>query len=98
MNYLKAMKNVLGLNPSFLQKNSSLKALQAYSIVNILVLGLIYGSSAAFFSRFIMADLGLSSSANIAKNNHSRHTGCVSGSCRSQSFYLGFSERGGWES
>ena len=67
MNYLKAMKNVLGLNPAFLQKNSSLKALQTYSIVNVLVLGLIYGSSAAFFSRFIMADLGLSSSANITK-------------------------------
>lgn len=59
MHYLTTMGNILTFNTGGLSNGISLKRIQAYCIINVLVLGLIYGGSAAFFSRtLMMADGG----------------------------------------
>jgi hypothetical protein len=63
MNYLTAMGNVLTFEPFHLNASDRLKQLQAYSIINVLILGLIYGCSAALFSQSLLAGRGLPSDA-----------------------------------
>ena len=64
MNYLNTMGNILSFSQSFsLNTEKDVKQLQLYCIVNVLVLGLIYGGSAALFSSIFMGE----NSANMAK-------------------------------
>jgi len=59
MNYLTAMGRVLTLTPFRMNAENRLKQIQLYSIINVLILGLIYGSSAALFSRYLLMERGL---------------------------------------
>jgi hypothetical protein len=63
MSYLKSMKYMLTFNPIALQKRIDIKRLQSYAIFNVLVLGVIYGSFAALFSRKLLLENGLDTSA-----------------------------------
>jgi hypothetical protein len=59
MNYLNAMGKMLSLSPYRVSSEKALKRLQFYCILNVLVLGLIYGCSAALFSHMLLAQTGL---------------------------------------
>ncbi len=63
MNYLTSMGNILAFNAIGLQKGIDIKRLQYYAILNVLILGLIYGCSAALFSRVILMDNGFDATA-----------------------------------
>lgn len=63
MNYLRSMGNILTFNTSGLQKGMDIKRLQYYAILNVLVLGIIYGCSAAMFSRIILVENGFDATA-----------------------------------
>lgn len=69
MNYLNTMGNLLSLGQTFsLNTEKEVKQLQLYCIINVLVLGLIYGSSAALFSRILLGESGFNpGSADMAK-------------------------------
>ena len=68
MNYLNTMGKVLSFTPFRLTTEHQLKQLQYYCIVNVLVLGLIYGCSAALFSRMALMEKGFTdTSVNLAK-------------------------------
>lgn len=68
MHYLTSMGNILAFNTRLLSDGISVKRLQTYCIINVLILGLIYGCSAAYFSRTVMADNGLeAASINLIK-------------------------------
>ena len=67
MNYLAAMGRILSLTPFSSTEPAQLKHLQLYSIINVLILGLIYGLSAAFFSRILMIDAGGITDSGMAK-------------------------------
>ncbi len=69
MNYLNAMGNLLSFNHTFsLTTEKAVKQLQYYCIINVLVLGLIYGCSAALFSRILLNETGVyAGSADMAK-------------------------------
>lgn len=68
MNYLTAMGNMLSFSPFPVTTTRGLKQLQLYAIANVLVLGLIYGISAALFSNVILAEKGFHPDAvNLAK-------------------------------
>ncbi len=69
MNYLNTMGNLLSFGHTFsLKTEKDVKRLQLYCIINVLVLGVIYGCSAALFSRILLGDSGFSAdSANMAK-------------------------------
>jgi hypothetical protein len=58
MNYMRSMGNILTFNTIGLQRGIDIKRLQYYAILNVLVLGVIYGCSAAVFSRVIIVDKG----------------------------------------
>ena len=63
MNYLTSMGNILAFNINGLQKGLDIKRLQYYAILNVLVLGVIYGCSAAMFSRTILVENGFDAAA-----------------------------------
>ena len=63
MNYLTSMGNILAFNTIGLQKGIDIKRLQYYAIINVLVLGVIYGCSAALFSRAILLENGFDATA-----------------------------------
>ncbi len=54
MNYLSAMGNMLTFTPFEAPSDKQLKQLQFYCMLNVLILGLIYGSSAALFSQSLL--------------------------------------------
>ena len=56
MHYLRSMQQILTLNP--LEKKMDLKRLQFYAIINVLMLGLIYGCFAALFSQEVLVEKG----------------------------------------
>mgnify|MGYP001547896343 CR=1 FL=1 len=53
------MGNILTFNSDFLDQDRNFKRLQIYCMVNVLILGLIYGCSAALFSNSLLAEKGL---------------------------------------
>ena len=59
MNYLNTMGNVLSFTPFQLTNEHQLKRLQYYCIINVLILGVVYGCSAAFFSGMVLAERGV---------------------------------------
>ncbi|MCG8532730.1 MAG: hypothetical protein MI749_19020 [Desulfovibrionales bacterium] len=59
MHYLKTMGNLLSFNAAILPRNTSLKKLQYYCIFNVLILGLIYGVSAALLADTLLQGQGL---------------------------------------
>jgi hypothetical protein len=63
MNYLTSMGNILALNTSGLEKGMDIKRLQYYAILNVLILGIIYGCSAALFSQSILVEKGFEATA-----------------------------------
>lgn len=63
MNYLTSMGNMLAFNISGLQNGLNIKRLQYYAILNVLVLGVIYGCSAALFSRIVLVKNGFDATA-----------------------------------
>ena len=69
MNYLTSMGNILSFNaPPPLNSQKSVKQLQYYCILNVLILGLIYGCSAALFSQIVLVEKGFDAmGANAAK-------------------------------
>lgn len=69
MNYLNTMGSLLSFGHTFsLKTQKDMKQLQLYCIINVLVLGLIYGGSAALFSNIILGTKGLPvGSADLAK-------------------------------
>jgi len=69
MNYLNTMGNLLSFGHTFsLRTEKDVKQLQLYCIINVLVLGFIYGCSAALFSRILLGESGFNAgSANMAK-------------------------------
>ena len=69
MNYLTSMGSILSFNdPPPLDSEKSVKQLQLYCILNVLILGLIYGCSAALFSQIVLVDKGFdATTANAAK-------------------------------
>lgn len=69
MNYLNTMGNLLSFSHTFaLKTEKSLKQLQLYCIVNVLMLGIIYGGSAALFSTILLGEKGFTpGSADMAK-------------------------------
>lgn len=68
MNYLNTMGNVLTLTPFQLTNGHQVKQLQYYCILNVLILGLIYGCSAAMFTNMLLAEKGFSNtSVNLVK-------------------------------
>ncbi|MEH0018791.1 MAG: hypothetical protein V6Z89_04010 [Desulfobacter sp.] len=68
MHYLTTMGNLLSFTPFCPATPKGVKQLQIYCIVNVLVLGLIYGCAAALFSRMVLAGRGLDVTAiNAAK-------------------------------
>ncbi|MBU1343290.1 MAG: hypothetical protein KKE44_17790 [Proteobacteria bacterium] len=62
MNYFTSMSQVLGFKPAAV-KGLRLKQLQYFCIINVLVLGLVYGSSAAFFSKIVLIGKGYDASS-----------------------------------
>lgn len=68
MNYLSTMGSLLSLSPFQLTTERQLKQLQYYCIVNVLILGVIYGCSAAIFSRLLLMEKGVTgASVNLVK-------------------------------
>ncbi|MCG8683237.1 MAG: hypothetical protein MI892_00045 [Desulfobacterales bacterium] len=68
MNYLTTMGNLLSFTPFSWETEKEIKQLQFYCIVNVLVLGLIYGCSAALFSKLVLVEKGFDAQAvNVAK-------------------------------
>ena len=68
MNYLSTMGNLLSFTPTQWETRKDIKQLQLYCIINVLVLGLIYGCSAALFSKMVLIERGFdATSANAAK-------------------------------
>ena len=69
MNYLNTMGSLLSFSRTFsLKTEKDIEQLQLYCIVNVLVLGLIYGGSAALFTNIILSAKGMAAgSADIAK-------------------------------
>ncbi len=63
MNYLTSMGNILAFKPIGLQKGLDIKRLQYYAILNVLILGIIYGCSAALFSQSILVEKGFEATA-----------------------------------
>ena len=63
MNYLRSMGNILAFNPIGLQKRVDIKRLQVYAISNVLIIGIIYGCSAALFSRTLLKENGFEAAA-----------------------------------
>ena len=61
MNYLINMGSLLTFSPFQLTAQNRIKRLQFYCIVNVLILGLIYGGSAALFSRSLLEGRGMGS-------------------------------------
>ena len=59
MHYLKTMAQLLSFNPGILTQGTSLKRLQYYFIFNVLILGLIYGGSAAYLAGSLLEGRGL---------------------------------------
>jgi hypothetical protein len=57
------MGNILTFNAIALQRKIDIKRLQYYAILNVLVLGLVYGCSAALFSRTLLLENGLDAAA-----------------------------------
>ncbi len=53
----------MGFKPIGLQKGIDIKRLQYYAILNVLVLGIIYGCSAAIFSRILLLENGFDATA-----------------------------------
>ena len=68
MNYLTSMGNLLSFTPFSGTTEKEIKQLQFYCIVNVLILGLIYGCSAALFSKLVLVEKGFdATAANAAK-------------------------------
>ena len=67
MNYLSAMGRVLSFNPFPSKEDFQLKHLELYCIINVLILGLIYGVSAALFSKMSMLDREMITGPIMAK-------------------------------
>ncbi len=68
MNYLTSMGNLLSFTPFPTETERGIKQLQIYCIVNVLILGLIYGCSAALFSKMVLIESGFNATAaNAAK-------------------------------
>jgi len=63
MNYLTSMGNILAFNVNGLQKGLDIKRLQYYAILNVLILGVIYGCSAAMFSQTVLTENGFDAAA-----------------------------------
>lgn len=63
MNYLTSMGNLLRFSPFKAEAGHGIKQLQLYCIFNVLALGLIYGCSAALFSRTALVEKGLDATA-----------------------------------
>ncbi|MBA3008645.1 MAG: hypothetical protein KKF12_22185 [Proteobacteria bacterium] len=63
MTYLTSMGNILTFNMRYLQREIDMKRLQVYAILNVLVLGVIYGCSAAMFSQGILLAKGFDATA-----------------------------------
>ncbi|MCP3941319.1 MAG: hypothetical protein GY710_07535 [Desulfobacteraceae bacterium] len=61
MNYFVSMGNILTLKT--IQPNKQIKHLEYYAIINVLVLGIIYGCFAAIFSRTILLENGFDTTA-----------------------------------
>lgn len=59
MNYLNTMGQLLSFTPFRVQTEPQLKQLQTYCILNVLILGLIYGGSAALFSQMLLTERGM---------------------------------------
>ena len=58
MQYLTSMGNLLSFTPDFSLNEKGIKQLQLYCIINVLVLGLIYGGAASLFSRMVLVQRG----------------------------------------
>ncbi|MDD9302199.1 MAG: hypothetical protein HUK40_07575 [Desulfobacter sp.] len=68
MNYLTSMGNLLSFTPFSGETPKEIKALQYYCIINVLILGLVYGCSAALFAKMTLVDKGFdATSVNTAK-------------------------------
>ncbi len=61
--YLTSMGNILAFNNIGFEKKIDIKRLQYYAILNVLVLGIIYGCSAAMFSKIILLKNGFDTTA-----------------------------------
>ncbi len=68
MNYLSTMGNLLSFTPTQWETQKDIKQLQLYCIINVLILGLVYGCSAALFSKMVLVERGFdATAANAAK-------------------------------
>ncbi len=62
MHYFTSMGHLLAFNPIVLGREPNLKRLQYYCIINVLILGLIYGGAAALMGNTVLQNQGLSTS------------------------------------